>query len=215
MLETKNTSVLLGLTGGVASGKTTVADYFCKLGAYLIDADVIAREVVSPNSSVTKKIYDLLGSNYFLDDGNLNRSAIKQLIFNDEVIRKQYEAIIMPTIRQAILKALKLIPMSSCYTVLIAPLLFEKELEKYTDFNINVDLPVDEQIQRAIKRKSRDEVVIREIIASQLSRVERNSRADFVIDNSHSLRELYQHLDKLHIEICQLSLKKALDGQTN
>ncbi len=202
----KNNSVLVvGLTGGIASGKTTVANYLESLGAYLVDADMIARQVVEPHSPTTKKIRDLLGNDYFLADGNLNRPAIKQLIFNDDVIKKQYEAIILPAIRQATLDALNSVPIACNYVLLIVPLLFEKGLDTYTDYNISVDIPTELQIQRGIARNPNDEQVIRRVIAAQMTREERNKRADFVIDNTQPLDTLYQQLDKLHLDLCKLA----------
>lgn len=196
--------LIIGLTGGIASGKTTVADYLAALGAYLIDTDMIAREVVRPQSPTTLRIGQLLGDDYLLADGNLNRGKIKQRIFNNEDIKVQYENIILPAIRQATLDAIDNIPETACYAVLIVPLLFEKGLNQHTDYNIAVDLPVEEQIRRGILRKPEDEAVIRQIIATQMPRAERNRRADFVIDNLQPLDILYTQLDSLHRRLCQM-----------
>lgn len=199
-----NQPLIIGLTGGIASGKTTVADYLATLGAYLIDTDVIAREVVKPNSPTIRRIRQLLGDQYFLDSGQLNRVKVKQHIFNDTVIKKQYEQIILPAIRQATLDAIDNIPETVCYAVLIVPLLFEKGLDQYTDYNISVDIPVDEQIRRGILRKPDDETVIRAIIAAQMPRAERNQKADFVVNNNQPLEKLFPQLDKLHQQLCDL-----------
>ncbi len=196
--------LVVGLTGGIASGKTTVANYLGKLGAYLVDTDIIARQVVLPNSPTTKKIHDLLGDDYFLTDGSLNRPAIKKLIFNDNVIKKQYEAIILPAIRQATLDALDSAPIACSYVLLIVPLLFEKGLDAYTDYNISVDIPTELQIQRGIARNPNDEQVIQRVIAAQMTREVRNERADFVIDNTQPLDKVYRQLDKLHEALCKL-----------
>ncbi len=202
----KNThkAKIIGLTGGIASGKTTVANYLSNKGTYLIDTDMIAREVVAPNSVTTKAIAELLGEDCLLDDGNLNREKIKQIIFNHPVIKNQYESIIMPAIRQATLDAIDNIPDDVCYAILIVPLLFEKGLDKYTQYNVVVDLSEAEQIRRAIARKSTDEQVIRQIIDAQMPRQERKARADFIIDNSQPLEKSYQQLDKLHTILCNL-----------
>lgn len=194
---------LIGLTGGIASGKTTVANYLANKGAYLIDTDIIAREVVAPNMPTTQAIADLLGEDFLLPDGNLNRRKIKQRIFNDAVIKQQYEAIIMPAIRQATLDAIAQVPNDVCYAILIVPLLFEKGLDKQTDGNIVVDIPVAEQIRRGISRKPDDEAVIRQIIAAQMPREQRIARADYVVDNTLPLEKLYEQLDILHTALCQ------------
>lgn len=196
--------LVIGLTGGIASGKTTVANYLASLGAYLIDTDIIAREVVAPQSPTTERIRQLLGEDYLLADGNLNRAAIKQLIFTQPDIKTQYEAIILPAIRKATLAAIAAVPTDVCYTLLIVPLLFEKGLDKQTDYNIAVDITVEEQIRRGIARKPDDEAVIRRIIASQMPREERNRRADFIVDNSLPLEKLSQQLDILHQTLVNL-----------
>lgn len=200
--------LIIGLTGGIASGKTTVANYLGDKGAHLIDTDIIAREVVAPNAPTTLAIADLLGVDYLLADGNLDRAKIKQRIFNDDAIKQQYESIIMPAIRGATLDALDAIPNDACYAVLIVPLLFEKGLEKYCDYTVSVDIPVVEQIRRGILRKASDEAVIRRIIAAQLPRETRNARADFVVNNHAPLEKLYAELDILHHRLC--TLKKHL-----
>lgn len=201
------TPCLIGLTGGIASGKTTVANYLADKGAHLIDTDIIARQVVKPEMPTTLAIKALLGEAYLLPDGQLNRAKIKQHIFNHPDIKIQYEAIILPAIRQATLTAIEQIPQQACYALLIVPLLFEKGLDQYTDYNITVDLPVNEQIRRGVSRNPKDEAVIRQIIATQISREKRNQRADFIVDNTVSLEKLYHDLDKLHQQLCQLSPK--------
>lgn len=208
----KNKQLIIGLTGGIASGKTTVANYLGSLGAYLIDTDVIAREVVAPHAPTTQRIRQLLGDAYFLSDGHLNRGKIKQRIFNDVAIKQQYENIILPAIRQATLDALAHLPQDICYALLIVPLLFEKGLDQYTDYNISVDLPTEEQVHRGILRKPDDETVIRQIIATQMSRDERNQRADFVVNNMQSLEMLYTQLKQLHKTLCNL---RNTDETTN
>lgn len=204
-----NRPLIIGLTGGIASGKSTIANYLGSRGAYLIDTDIIAREVVIPNSQTYLNIRQLLGDNYFLVDGQLDRHAIKSLIFHNTTIKTQYESIILPAIREATLAAIEHIPPTVCYALLIAPLLFEKGLDHYTDYNINVDLPVDVQIRRGIARKPEDEAVIRRIIAAQLPRQTRNLLADFVIDNRQDLESVYHDLNKLHDMLCQLPAKES------
>ncbi len=204
-MKRETSPLIIGLTGGIASGKTTVANYLEKLGAYLIDTDIIARQVVEPNSPTNQKIHNLLGDGYFLSDGHLNRAAIKQLIFNNNVIKEQYEGIILPAIRQATLDALHAAPKDCCYVLLIVPLLFEKGLDAYTDYNISVDIPLEVQIQRGIARNPDDEQVIRRVIAAQMPRENRNQQADFVIDNTQPLEKLHQQLNKLHSNLCKLT----------
>jgi len=197
--------LLVGLTGGVASGKTTVANYLQTLGAYVIDTDAIARQVVKPRAPIMPHLRQLLGDGYFLGDGNLDRAKVKKLIFADRMIKERYEAIILPAIRQSTLQSIEHIPKDVCYGVLIVPLLFEKGLYHYTNVNVVVDIPEDLQIARAIKRNAQDAAVIKAIIASQMPRRERCRRADFIIDNGHCLEKCYQQLDELHNTLCALS----------
>ncbi len=200
--------LIIGLTGGIASGKTTVANYLAERGAYLIDTDIIARQVVEPNMPATLAIRDLLGEDFLHPDGSLNRAKIKARIFNDSEIMAQYEAIILPAIRQATVEALdavKHMPKPPCYALLIVPLLFEKGLDAYCDYTMSVDIPVEVQIERAIARKPSDEGVIRQIIAQQMPREERNARADFIVDNTVSLQVLQQQLEQLHARLLQLT----------
>ncbi len=207
-MSTLTKTLLVGLTGGIACGKTTVANYLAEKGAYLIDTDMIAREVVVPDSPTTAKIRTLLGDTYFLADGHLNRAKIKQYIFNHPAIKQQYEAIILPAIRQATMQAIQHIPEHSCYAILIVPLLFEKGLDSYTDYNIVVDLPVEVQIQRAIARRPDDGEVIKQIIAAQMPRQARNARADYLVDNHVPIRQLIRQLDQLHSRLCDLSTER-------
>ncbi len=207
-MEKKAVPLIVGLTGGIAAGKTTVADYLATLGAYLVDTDVIARQVVEPDSPTSRKIRQLLGDAYFLSNGHLNREAVKKRIFNDKASKAEYEAIILPAIRQATLQALQDVPTDSRYALLIVPLLFEKGLDAYTDYNISVDIPLALQIQRGIARKPDDEGVIRRVIAAQMPREQRNAKADYVVDNTQPLEKLYRQLDKLHITLCELAGQK-------
>ncbi len=204
-----STPTLFGLTGGIASGKSTVADYLQSLGAHVIDADIIARQVVEPNTTTTKEIFNLLGAEFFLVDGHINRPAVKKLIFNDDAIKQQYEEIVLPAIRKAILDEIVAIPPHVCYSLLVAPLLFEKGLDCYTCYNISVDLPIESQIQRAIARNPRDKGVIDNIIKAQMPREIRNAKADFVINNNQPLEDLYQDLAELHTKFCQLPSKRT------
>lgn len=204
-MKANTTAFLVGLTGGIACGKTTVANYLAEQGAYLIDTDIIARQVVMPDTPTHQQIHKLFGDAYFLADGHLNRQAIKQHIFSDNKSKQRYEAIILPAIRQATLQAITRISPDVCYTLLIVPLLFEKGLDRYTDYNISVDVPTATQIQRGVKRKPEDEGLIRQIIAAQMPREARNQRADYVIDNSVTLEKLYRQLDKLHVNLSRLA----------
>lgn len=197
--------LIIGLTGGIASGKTTVANYLGDLGAYLIDTDLIARDVVRPDSPTTLAIKNLLGDDYLLADGNLNRPKIKQRIFNDSSIKMQYENIILPAIRKATIAAIDAVPTDVCYALLIVPLLFEKGLDKHVDYSISVDIPVAEQIRRGVQRNPADETVIRQIIDTQMPREQRNQQADFVVDNHVPLQQMYMALNHLHNRLCQLS----------
>ncbi len=195
---------IIGLTGGIASGKTLAANYLEKLGAFIVDADIVAREVVLPFSEINSQIAKLLGKDSLLEDGNLNRKKIKQLIFNDKILLRSYESIIMPAIRKSILDKLKTTPIKASYTLLVAPLLFEKGIYEVCDKTVVIDIDENIQIKRAMSRDNANKEMIEKIVASQMPQIEKNNLADFVITNNSDKKTLYKKLDKLHKEILSL-----------
>ncbi len=186
----------IGLTGGIASGKTTVADLFAEFGVATIDADVAAREVVEPGTSGLQQIVDAFGPEVLDSAGALDRRKLRERVFADEKARERLEAILHPLIRARLLEQL-----DACrgpYAILIAPLLLETGLDALTDRVLVVDVPEDIQIQRVMQRDGSSEAQARAILAAQVSRTERLARADDVLDNTVSLRALRPQVEALH-----------------
>lgn len=198
-----HTPYIVGLTGGIASGKTTAADYLISKGILAVDADKVARQVVAVSTPTYQAIVDLLGVDFLNADKTLNRSKIKALIFSDEKIKAAYEAIILPAIRQAILDELaqtkaRAVAAFHPYLLLIVPLLFEKGLDTYCDKTVVIDIDEKTQFTRLLTRDAISKQTAQGIIAAQMSRAMRNQRADFVIENTGDRKALYTALDNLH-----------------
>jgi dephospho-CoA kinase len=186
----------VGLTGGIASGKSTVADYLGKLGANVIDTDVIAREVVEPGQPALNEIKREFGDSVLRDDGTLDRPAMRRIIFSDDEARRRLEAILHPRIRE---RALTLAATErGAYQVLVVPLLVESPLRDEVDRVLVVDCAEDTQIRRLMARDGESEGGARRILASQATRDERLAIADDVINNDASVDLALAAAEELH-----------------
>lgn len=194
---------IVGLTGGIGSGKTAASDYLASLGIDVVDADVVARDVVSIGQPALAAIADHFGRSILTADGSLNRAALRDIVFHSPSERKALEAITHPAIRQGIQQ--QLAASLSPYTLLVSPLLFESGQYQFAHRNMVVDASEDLQRQRASVRDSVSSEQIARIIAAQLPRAERLKRADDVVVNHGNLADLYQQLDALHHKYLQLS----------
>ena len=190
---------ILGVTGGIGAGKTAATEHFEQLGIVVVDADVVAREVVEPGKSALKAIVDEFGKEILLPSGDLNRSALRQLIFSDESAKTKLNNIMHPAIREALLS--QLANAKSAYVILSAPLLFENNLQQYVDKVLVVDVPESVQLQRAAMRDNVTESQIQAIINSQISRQQRLAQADFVIENTSTLSKLHEQVEQLHEQL--------------
>lgn len=190
---------ILGVTGGIGAGKTAATDCFEQLGIVVVDADVVARQVVEPGKPALNNIVAEFGKDILLTTGDLNRSALRELIFSDESAKTKLNSIMHPAIRQALLT--QLAEAKSKYVILSAPLLFENKLEGYADKVLVIDVPEEVQLKRASSRDDVTEAQIQAIINSQIPRKQRLEKADFVIENTGSLTELHEHVRKLHEQI--------------
>jgi len=188
---------IVGLTGGIGSGKTTVANYFASLGIELIDADIVARQVVEPKSVALKQISAHFGEDFLLADGNLDRAKLRTKIFADSQEKDWLNQLLHPIIRTELLKQLQLA--QSSYCILVAPLLIENSLTQYVDKTLVVDIPVELQLARTMERDNNNKEQVQNIINNQISRGERLKAADDVIDNSSKdLIKIEQQVQKLH-----------------
>ncbi|KRL03198.1 dephospho-CoA kinase [Liquorilactobacillus capillatus] len=181
---------ILGLTGGIASGKSTVSAFLKQKGAVIIDGDVIAREVVEPGTTGLTKLKSIFGESIIRTDGTLNRKLLGKTVFRDKTQLARLNAVVGPLIRERI-KALIAQSRRLKYKLLVLeiPLLFEGHYEKYCDSVMAVSIPANIQVERLMKRNnlSKEEAEYR--INSQMSQAERNKRADVVIDNSKQVEE--------------------------
>ncbi len=197
---------VLGLTGGIGSGKSAASDYFAKLGIVVVDADIVAREVVEPGQPAWQAIREHFGPEVLQADGSLNRAWLRQKVFAEPAERQWLEQQTHPRIRDSIIRQLQ--QAQSPYAILSSPLLFESGQAQLTARTLLIDVPEEVQLQRASARDGNDAEQIRRIMAAQLSRQERRARADDVADNSGSLEQLYAQLQGLHERYLSLSVER-------
>lgn len=190
--------MIIGLTGGIGSGKSTVARAFGELGAGWVDADDIAREVVMPGEPALAAITQRFGQQILDADGGLNRAALRQIVFSDPEQRRWLESETHPRIRERLQLRLKELALNSPYVLLVSPLLFESGQDALAQRTLVVDVPEALQLSRTLARDGVSEAQVRAILAAQLSRQERLSRAHDVIDNSGSLERLQHQVVTLH-----------------
>ncbi len=190
--------IVIGLTGGIGSGKTAASDYFEALEIEVIDADVVARFIVEPPSPALDEIAKHFGAESIKSDGTLNRPYMRELIFKDDEQKKLLEAITHPLIREEIVALLK--AAKSTYCLLVSPLLFEMDQQQLCTRTLLIDCPESMQIQRASVRDSNTEESIKRIIDSQMSRSQKHSLADDVITNDKGMEDLYEQIDKFNQE---------------
>ncbi|MDY7026606.1 MAG: dephospho-CoA kinase [Pseudomonadota bacterium] len=194
----------VGLTGGIGSGKTAVTDYLAAHKAIsIVDADIIAHDVVKKGEPVLQDIAEYFGPNSLSDTGEMNRAYIREQIFNDPAKKQWLEATLHPLINQRI--QTQLTEASSAYIVLVSPLLFETKQYQLVDTVVVVDASHEVQIQRASQRDDVNESQIEKIIVAQMDRQQRLDQADYVINNSGNLSELHTQTDNLHDILIELT----------
>ena len=193
----------VGLTGGIGSGKSTVAKALQAKGMTLVDADKIAREIVQPGELALTEVANTFGNDILLVDGHLDRSALKQRIFSDPHAKAQLEQILHPRIRQRILDRVEQAT-DTLYVIADIPLLVENNYPQYFDRVVVVDCPQEIQIARVQARDEMSEAQILNIIVSQATRQQRNAAATDIIDNSGDLASLKMQIEKLHESLLSL-----------
>ncbi len=194
---------VLGLTGGIGSGKTAASDYLASKGICVVDADVVAREVVEPGQPAWQAIKEHFGDDVLLDDQSLNRAWLRTKVFAEPEQRRWLESQTHPRIRDSIIQQLQ--NATSAYAVLVSPLLFESGQSLLTQRTLLIDVPVSTQIERACQRDQNQAEQIQRIIDAQMPRDEKRQRADDIADNSDTLAALHQQLDSLHKQYLQLA----------
>jgi len=192
---------VLGVTGGIGSGKTAATNRFAFHGINIVDADSIAYQVVEIGSPALKQIATHFGQSILLANGALNRKALREIVFNSTEEKEWLENCLHPVIRQHILEAIN--SSKSPYTILSAPLLLENNLEFLTNMVLAIDCPEAIQIDRACRRDNSPITSIQKIMQQQLSRRERLARADSVIINDGSIENLNEAIDQFHVSLLE------------
>ena len=194
--------MIVGLTGGIGSGKTAVSDLFQDLGITIVDADLASRVVVEKGREELNKIAEHFGEDILTSDGELDRAKLREVIFNSEEEKLWLESLLHPAIASQIQKELD--SSSSPYTILVSPLLLETNQKNFCSTVLVVDVPVETQIERTSKRDNVSEEQIKSIIASQIDRDSRIEKADEVILNDGSIESLESKVQELHKKFLSL-----------
>ena len=197
---------VLGITGGIGSGKTAVTDIFSELNIDVIDADIASRKAVEKGSSSLKEIEDHFGSEIILNDGNLDRQKLREAIFDKEEEKDWLEKLLHPQILKIINS--ELAESRTSYTILVSPLLFETGQYKLCSRTLLVDVEEKLQIARASKRDNVSEEQIKSIIEAQMSRSEKITLANDIVTNNGTLEDLRKEILSLHNNYLKLSDKK-------
>lgn len=201
---------IIGLTGGIGSGKTTVSDEFTKIGINVIDADDISRSALSPGSVLVEQVVSIFSED-ILDKTTkiptIDRSKLRTLIFKDKDAKLKLERVVHPVVRNSIIDEIEKEKESNQnnkqkYLILSSPLLFETQQDKMCNKAIVVDLPEALQIERSTTRDNSSAEQIQNIINSQMPRDEKLRRADYRIDNSTNIEHTYKQVHMLHNMLC-------------
>ena len=196
----------VGLTGNVGAGKSTTVALFASWGATIIDTDILAREVVTVGSPALAQIREAWGDNVIANDGELDRAAMRQIVFSDPNARRQLEAILHPAIRaRAKEMFVEAAARGDRIAIGVVPLLFEAGLEKEYDVVLLIDAPLEMRIERLVNKRGHSADEARAIADAQMPAAEKRSRADFIIDNDSDITSLERRAWETWKEIEKLS----------
>ncbi len=199
---------VIGLTGGIGSGKSAAASRFAELGAAIVDTDAIARELTAPGGSAVPALRSEFGGEYITADGGLDRARMRRLVFQDPEARKKLEAILHPLIRAE--SHARIAAADRPYVVVVVPLLLETGAYRdLIDRVLVVDCAEERQMRRAVERSGLSEDDVRAIMAAQLARAERLARADDVLPNDGSMEDLRRQVNELHSGYLNLARNAA------
>lgn len=193
---------IVGLTGGIGSGKSTIADLFAELGVPIIDADIVARQVVEKGSPLLSEIVQHFGANVLLENGELNRAYLRECIFQSEAEKTWLNNLLHPAIREEMLRQLH--SQTADYVIWVVPLLIENNLTALCQRILVVDVEPQTQILRASRRDQNKVVMIENIMKSQVDRKTRLSFADDIVDNNGDLTETLPLLKQKVLELHHL-----------
>tara|TARA_Y100001934_G_scaffold129554_1_gene157235 strand:+ start:1488 stop:2090 length:603 start_codon:yes stop_codon:yes gene_type:complete len=197
----------VGLTGGIGSGKTTIARFFQDQNIEVINADEIARKVVEPGTAALSKIQERFGSEILINEKGLNRALLREKIFKDNNQRIWLESLLHPIIETEITNLI--VVAVSRYVILESPLLFETNQHKLVNRTLVVDVSPKVQLERTISRDGGSEGTIKAIMDSQISRDDRINLADDIIDNEQNFQSVQTQLKKFHQNYLNLAKKYA------
>ena len=192
---------VVGITGGIGSGKTAVTDRLQALGITVVDADLASRTIMEPGRPALQAVREHFGDTVIQADGQLDRAALRKIVFADPQQRHWLEALTHPLIGEEIRNALRAAPPP--YVVLASPLLLETTQKDFCELVVVVDVPESIQLERTMRRDDNDEAQVRRIIAAQMDRESRLAAADRVLDNSADLPALRAQVDVLHRELSE------------
>ena len=195
--------LIIGLTGGIGSGKSEASRRFAERGVAVVDADVVAREVVEPGAPALIQIAAHFGSDILDADGHLNRSKLRAIIFSNPAEKQWLESLLHPIINTEI--RYQLAKATSPYSILASPLLLETQQFQLVDRVLVIDTSEQLQLERATHRDKNNEAQIKAIMQTQLSRQERCARATDIINNHGSIDELDMQVEKLHQRYLELA----------
>ena len=207
-------AVIVGLTGGIGSGKSTVAHLFGELGVHWVDADDVAREVVEPGTPALARIAEHFGEGILTSEGALDRGRLRGIVFEEPEERAWLESLLHPVIREELVRQLHapLSDTSDCpspargegagyplpYVLLVSPLLLETDQHQLVDRIVVIDVPNEVQIERTMARDTNSREQVERIIAAQMSREQRVERADSILDNNRPMDEVERQVRELH-----------------
>lgn len=198
-----SSNLVVGLTGGIASGKSVVASSFERLGVDVIDADQVAREIVQPGQTALEEIRQRFGDDILDEEGALRRRRLREIIFDDEQARRDLEAITHPRIREAL--AEKSRAANSDYCILVVPLLIKSGMRNLVNRILVVDAPEHVQVERLTSRDHIDETLARKMIAAQDTRALRLEAADDVLVNTGPYKDIADLAAALHAGYARLA----------
>ncbi len=200
--------LIIGLTGGIGSGKTTVTNIFKSYNIPILDADIIARELVEPGKIALEQIVDYFGETILNEQGQINRTKLRDIVFNRPNDRRHLENILHPLIRKQIHASLPLL--KSNYCIICMPLLLETKQTDLVNRILVIDVPEDIQLERAKKRDQLTNDEMKTIINVQFSREERLKYADDVILNDNNIEALAQKVQTMHLKYSELAKNKIV-----
>jgi dephospho-CoA kinase len=192
-------SSVVGVTGGIGSGKTAATDHFASLTITVVDADLASRIIMEPGRPALAAVEERFGEEMLLDDGNLDRARMRELVFREPSQRQWLEGLTHPLIAEEISRQLQ--AATSTYVILSSPLLLETAQKDLCNCLVVVDVPESVQLERTMARDDNDEAQVQRIIAAQMPRQQRLALADYVLDNSGSLQDLQAAVEALHRDL--------------